>query len=222
VVQRQRDRANPLDADPAACAPQGAASIPGEADSSSHRGLRIFFVAVVVGFAFGAADQYLGSRVTLGLWASTVSTASAPWLVLPFLFGCSQTRPRRAILLGLVVTMAALAGYLAAMWSPLEGVSLAQLGAEWPTLIRSQWANICGGLLTGPLFGLLGQRWRSSRSWVSAALVAGALCLEPLARWATGELWPPTFVWEIEVAAGAVLAVCFLVSGLSRDREIAQ
>jgi hypothetical protein len=47
---------------------------------------------------------------------------------------------------------------------------------------------ILSGLVMGPLFGLLGQRWCLRRSWVSAALVAGALCLEPLARWAAGQL----------------------------------
>ena len=80
----------------------------------------------MVGFAFGAADQYLGSRVSLGLWAATVSGASAPWLVVPFAFRCSQVRPYRAMALGLVVTLAALAGYFTLMWSPLEGVALSR------------------------------------------------------------------------------------------------
>jgi hypothetical protein len=178
------------------------------------------------GFAFGAADQYLGSRVmrggqfVLGPWASTVSMMSAPWLVVPFVFGCSQVRPRRAMLLGLVVTLAALAGYFALMWSPLEGVSFSQVLSDWPTLIRSQWANILGGLVSGPLFGLLGQRWRTNRSWTSAALVAGALCLEPFARWVAGRLSPPAFVWEIEVATGAALALFLVAIALRRDRAI--
>jgi len=189
-----------------------------EGENIPHAGPRVFFVAVVFGFVFGAADQYLGSRVVLGPWAATVSTVSAPWLVLPFAFGCSQVRPRRAMLLGLVVTMAALAGYFTLMWSPLEGVSPGQFLSEWPTLIRSQWANILGGLVTGPLFGLLGHRWRTGRSWVSAALVAGALCLEPFARWVVGRLYPPAFVWQIEVATGAVLALFFVVGGVTRDR----
>ena len=74
------------------------------------------------------------------------------------------------------------------------------------------WYNpmyILGGLVTGPLFGLLGQRWRVRRWWVSAALVAGVLCLEPVARWATGQLWPPTPVWTAEVASGIIVAALF-------------
>ena len=176
-------------------------------------------VAIVFGFVFGAADQYLGSRITLGPWAATVSTASAPWLLLPFAFGCSQVRPRRAMLLGLVVTVAALAGYFTLMWSPLEGVPLSESLPGLPTLMRSQWANMLGGLVTGPLFGLVGQRWRTNRSWASAALVAGSLCLEPFARLAAGRLSPPAFVWEIEVATGAALALFFVVVGVTRHGE---
>lgn len=188
----------------------------------AQRGSGVFVAAIVVGFAFGAADQYLGSRsATLGPWVVAVSLASAPWLVLPFAFGCGQVRARRAMALGLVVTMAALAGYCTLMWSPLEGVTLSQALPHLPTLLRSQWLNFCGGLVTGPLFGLLGQRWRSDRSWLSAALVAGALCLEPLARWLTGRLLPPASVWAVEIAAGVVLALCFVVAGVARERGTA-
>ena len=191
------------------------------------RGRRAFVVAILVGFAFGAADQYLGSRVMLGShfmlgpWASTVSAASAPWLVLPFVIGCSQVHARRAMALGLVATVAALSGYFALMWSPLEGVWLSHSLPHLPTLLGSQWANIVGGLATGPLFGLLGQRWRTRRSWVSVALVAGALCLEPPARWLAGQLPPPALVWEIEIATGVVCALCFVVAAVTRDSRIA-
>jgi hypothetical protein len=219
VNRRPEHRQTPSDADADASESQAAASTLGAAENIRCPGRRGFIVAIVVGFAFGAADQYLGSRITLGLWAATVSGASAPWLLMPFAFGCSQVRPRRAMVLGLLVTVAALAGYFTLMWSPLEGVALSQSLPELPTLLRSQWANIFGGLVTGPLFGLLGQRWRTNRSWVSAALVTGALCLEPLARWLAGQLAPPAFVWAIEVAAGVLLALFFVVVGTSRDHE---
>jgi Family of unknown function (DUF6518) len=164
----------------------------------------------------------LGNRFMLGPWASTVSAVSAPWLVLPFLFGCSQAYPRRAMALGLVATLAALSGYFALMWSPLEGVWLSQSLPHLPTLLRSQWANIVGGLVTGPLFGLLGQRWRARRSWASAALVAGALCLEPPARWVAGQLPPPAVVWELEIAAGVVLALFFVAAAVTRNGAISR
>ena len=88
-----------------------------------------------------------------------------------------------------------------------RGSAAATSCSHLPMLLGSQWANIVGGLLTGPLFGLLGQRWRTRRSWLSAALIAGALCLEPAARWGAGRLSPPALAWQIEIAAGAALAL---------------
>ena len=82
----------------------------------------IFAVAIVVGFAFGGADQYLGSLITLGPWTVSVSQMSAPWLILPFAFGYTQRRPGRAALVALVATASALTGYFALTLSPMEGV----------------------------------------------------------------------------------------------------
>jgi len=171
----------------------------------------VVVLAVLLGFAFGAADQYLGSRVMLGPWAASVSVMSAPWLCLPFLFGWTQTRATRAMLVGAVVTSSAVAGYFAMTLSPVENVPLAQAPHFLPYLVRSQIATIVGGAVTGPVFGWLGYRWRVARSWMSAALVVGALCLEPVARNASGRLSPPMLVWRLEVLAGVAVALGFLL-----------
>jgi hypothetical protein len=176
-----------------------------------------FLVAIVVGFVFGGADQYLGSIVSLGPWAVSVSGMSAPWLVLPFVFGCTQERASRAALVGAVATGSALTGYFVMTLSPIEGVSLS--GINFIDFARSQEANIVGGVVTGPLFGWLGWRWRSERSWLSAVLVAGALCLEPIARLAVGRLGSPSLVWIAEVAIGISLAAYFAVSGMPRGHD---
>jgi len=176
----------------------------------------IFWVAILVGVAFGAADQYLGSLrslVSLGPWAVAVSGMSAPWLLLPFLFGCTQDRPRRAIAVGSVGVGAALAGYFAMTVSPMEGVALKDVPDAGAALLRSNGLVIVGGLVTAPAFGYLGQRWRRDRWWVSAAVVAGAFLLEPLAVLATGRLSGPGWIWLAEMAAGACLALGFLVMG---------
>jgi len=188
----------------------------------------IFAVAALVGVVFGAADQYLGSLtpfVALGAWTVSVSQMSAPWLLLPFAFGCTQDRARRAILLGLVATLAALAGYFAMAVSPLEGVALGQIPHAALAEISSNFTPahpvILGGLVTGPLFGLLGQRWRVSRSWIVAALIAGAFLLEPLARVADGQLLGPTWVWAAEIALGIGLMTGLLLAGnVARSRSV--
>lgn len=173
-----------------------------------------YLVAVVLGLAFGAADQQLGTLTAeLGPWTSTAAQMSAPWLILPFLVGRTQQRPRRAALLGLVVTASALVGYFAMTYSPAEihPWSFDRFTSGFVAVTTSGYnpMYIIGGLVTGPLFGLLGQGWRVRRSWVSAAIVVGALCLEPLARWASGHLMAPTVVWTVEVASGIVVAALF-------------
>jgi hypothetical protein len=182
-----------------------------------------FLLAALVGLAFGAGDQYLGSMLWLGPWTSTVAQMSAPWLVLPFVVGTTQERPRRAIVLGSVATAAALLGYFAMTYSPLEvhpwSFDRFTTGLVAVTTSGYNPAYILGGMATGPVFGLLGQRWRVRRSWVSAALVAGALSLEPLARLATGQLphaAPP--VWAVEVAVGVSAAVILARNASSARR----
>ena len=183
-----------------------------------------FLAAIVVGLGFGAIDQYLGSLrllVWFGAWPSTVSQMSAPWLVLPFAVGCTQLRPGRAMLLGVVATESALVGYFVLTLSPLEGVPLGSFPSGLTSLVGSGQnpVYVVVGAVTGSLFGLLGQRWRVDRSWASALLVTGALCLEPLARQVAGRLSPPTAVWAAEIAVGVTMAVVFVIATLAHRRS---
>ncbi|HEX3326213.1 MAG TPA: hypothetical protein VHV50_04380 [Actinomycetota bacterium] len=170
-----------------------------------------YVVAVVGGFAFGAADQYLGSRIAFGAWAATVSQMSAPWLVLPFIAGMTQERARRAMAVGLLVTAGALIGYFVTTCSPIEAVPMVRFSSCVPNVAFTGYNPlwIAGGMLFGPLYGLLGHRWRVARSWIGPALVAGTLCLEPLARVVAGLLSPPTVVWRAEIVLGFVVAIVF-------------
>jgi hypothetical protein len=174
----------------------------------------VYLIAIVAGFLFGAADQYLGSLkagAVLGTWTWTVSGMSAPWLILPFVAGVTQERRRRAMALGLVVTMAALAGYFAMSNSPMEGAPLDRFWGGVATMISTGYNPlwILAGIATGPLYGFLGHRWRVARSWISAVLVTAALCFEPLARKFAGMLSGPPLVWGVEVVIGAFVAVLF-------------
>ena len=181
----------------------------------------VLLVAVVVGLGFGAGDQYLGSLVTLGSWTKTLSLLSAPWLVLPFAFGCSQQRASRAAITGLVVTMSALVGYFLMIMGPVEGGEWNLNLHEARGLFLSNTLNIFGGLVTGPLYGFLGQRWQTRRAWTSAALVAGALCFEPFALTVAGRAFPgeSTIVWTFEIIAGIGMAAYFLVAAIAYRRR---
>ena len=59
-----------------------------------------YLVAVILGLAFGAGDQYLGTLSWVGPWTATAAQVSAPWLILPFVAGLTQERTRRAGVLG--------------------------------------------------------------------------------------------------------------------------
>ena len=167
---------------------------------------------LVLSAIFGAADQYLGSLPGAHLWAAQmpwmtdVSLLSAPWVLLPFLAGTTQREPRRATLLGLACTITALAGYAAMTLSPVEHAetTISSVGG----FVQSSDRVIIGGLVTGPLFGWLGYRWRTERAWLGPVLVSGAFCLEPLARVAAGHGQEIRFrtVWMLEVAVGLACA----------------
>jgi hypothetical protein len=181
-----------------------------------------YAVAIVAGLLFGAADQFLGT-LHFGPWGWTVSGMSAPWLILPFLAGMTQERRRRAMALGLAMTMAALAGYFAMSNSPMEGAPLDRFWSRVVTMVTTGYNPlwIMAGIVTGPLYGFLGHRWRVARSWISAVLVACALCLEPLARKSAGTLWGSPLVWGAEAAIGTVVALsfAFMIATSRRARE---
>ena len=188
-----------------------------------------FVLAIVIGLVFGAVDQYLGTvHVTshLGWWTITVSGMSAPWLILPFLAGMTQQRAKRAVALGVIVVLSALAGYFAMSNSVFESVPVAHF---WPRTVRmatteSNLLWIVGGSITGPIYAYFGHRWRVARSWVGAALVTLALCLEPVARSIAGTdvvgggLSGSRAVWGAEVAVGLAAAVVFAAMLFSRRR----
>jgi hypothetical protein len=64
---------------------------------------------------------------------------------------------------------------------------------------------IVGSVVSAPLYGFLGCEWRAKRAWVSALLVGGAFCLEPLALAIVGRLPQRTGVWVVEVCLGVVV-----------------
>ena len=138
-------------------------------------------VAALLAFslAFGAGDQYLGSPAGRP-WAHEVSLLSAPWLLIAFVGGAMQREPKRGAVLGVACTFAALLGYGVMTLSPMEGAEFTQRAASG--LVRSQTVVIIGGVLTGPLYGWLGTRWREGSSASSCTRRSRAFVLEPAAR----------------------------------------
>ncbi len=155
-------------------------------------------LALVLSAAYGAGTQFLGTRVHG--WGLDVAQLSAPWLAIAFVGGWTQRTPRRGAALGLGTTAATLVGYWLMTDSPLEGAQYT-LGNARGFFLSNAFV-VVGGLVTGPLFGWLGQRWRERRAVVGALAVAVAFCLEPLAR-------------HISLPSVHVLGVGFALGGYS-------
>jgi MFS family permease len=147
---------------------------------------------------------------------------SAPWLLIAFLAGATQKTPRRAALLGLGATAAALTGYWLMTDSPVEGAQYTLANARG--FLVSNAFVVVGGLVTGPLFGWFGHRWRTRRALLGALVTAAALCLEPLVRhvpvavihafgngYVVANPIDSSAVTLAEVAAGLALAAAFVV-----------
>ena len=182
----------------------------------------VIALALVLSAVFGAGDQYLGSLTGSGHvwaagWSSDISLLSAPWLVLPFVAGATQRDARRAALLGLACTYAALVGYGLMTLSPIENAHITV--ATVRGFLISERSVLIGGIVTGPLFGWFGQQWRTRRAITGALVTAAALCLEPLARRATINPIQDRDVWLAEVALGVALAAAVLVHRLARPSQ---
>jgi hypothetical protein len=171
------------------------------------------FLAALVGLGFGGIDQYLGS-LSAHPWLVDSSLLSAPWLLLPFIFGCTQRSSKRAIIIGCVVTAFALVGYFVMTLSPSEGVHLHGNVEPIVALLRSERFVIVGGIATAPLYGFLGFGWRTRRARASALLVGGAFCFEPLASALVGRLPRFTDVWVGEVCFGVFITALFMCARL--------
>ena len=95
----------------------------------------VIALVLLLAAAFGAGDQYLGSLVHHP-WGADVASLSAPWLVARLPRRRDAAEPRRAALLGLGSTFAALVGYLLLTDSPLEGAQY--YAREHARLLRQQ------------------------------------------------------------------------------------
>jgi Family of unknown function (DUF6518) len=182
----------------------------------------VLALALVLSAAFGAGDQYLGSLTGSGHlwaagWSTDISLLSAPWLVLPFVAGATQREPRRAALVGLACTYAALLGYGLMTLSPIEHAHITV--ATVRGFLISERSVVIGGIVTGPLFGWFGQQWRTKRTLAGALITAAALCLEPFVRRATINPIQQRDVWLAEVVVGLAFAAAVLVHRFSVRRQ---
>lgn len=180
----------------------------------------LYLLAAVTGLLFGGGVEHLGS-LAFGPWGWTASQLSAPWLLLPFVLGMAGKDAGRAAALGLIGTLCAVAGYVLMLsygFGSLHALELPVIVHEAGTQLR--W--FVAGTVSGPVYGVLGQRWRRFRWWPSAVLAAGSLALEPVALVLVGRTFGPSGVYVAEAMAGVVLGACFVRFARRGERSAGQ
>lgn len=174
-------------------------------------------LACLAALIFGAGDQYVGSLSAHPLGAD-ISGLSAPWLVLPFLAGALQRTGRRAVVAGAACTLFALVGYTAMTFSAIENAHFSLAGLAG-FLRGGNFRWFAAGALTGPLFGLLGHRWRVRGALWAGLSVAAIIVLEPAARHVYGNVIRSSEVATSEVCVGAAAGVAVALSWAIRQRS---
>jgi len=142
-----------------------------------------------------------------------IGNFSAPWALMPFLFGRLQTSVRWAAACGAAADVACVCGFYAAFLtadpirlglSPNAGfVEAASTGiVHWAAFV-APWVVL--GTATGTAYGFLGCWWGRSRPWFAGLAAVAPLLAEPvLWRMYRGFLPGPAVIWLPELALGAI------------------
>lgn len=149
---------------------------------------------VVAAFAFGvlaalAKGQSSDGIATTSQLRSVVGNLSTPWLLVPFIAGTRCSRRWPAVLVGLLATLAALAGFYVLTTLVVDLGRHGLLG-DLRLEFAANRGYFEGGLLAGPLFGALGCWWRQTRSLPASIVAGGLLMAEPLVLLLGGAVGP--------------------------------
>lgn len=165
---------------------------------------------------FGMLEGLLWSgQSPVSFWLGNISST---YLLLAFLAGWAVAARRApgwvGPVCGLLVTVVALAAFYG--WE-LHNLSLSGAG------VRSGFLRYgAGGIVSGPLFGLLGSLWARHRAWYAIGAVGAAFLLEPLAwRVRSGVQLMPADVRHLEFATGLALLALGLIA-IARRRNLQQ
>ena len=176
--------------------------------------------------AFGAVEQWLSLQHSSFLAA--VGGMTAPWLMLPFLVGVVRPRHEGNALLGLACVWLAIGacsagaetgGDFTGQLTPERAVSY--LGAFG----LSHLPVLLGAAVSGPVYALLGHRWRVSRSWLPALAVTAPVTLEPAVRWLASQsvlFWAayPPVAWAETMTGFALTAAAVVISARSGSARV--
>jgi DNA-binding beta-propeller fold protein YncE len=175
--------------------------------------------ALVAAVAFGTVEQLLSLQHSSAFLAA-VGGMTAPWLLLPFLVGLAYPRREGNALLGLAAVWLAISAYSAGAeiggdftGDLTPGRIVSYLGAfgisHLPVLL--------GATVSGPVYAVLGHRWRLTRSWLPALAVTAPVMLEPAVRGVASQsilFWAayPPVAWAETLTGFALTAAAIVIS----------
>jgi hypothetical protein len=148
-------------------------------------------LVLVAGLAFGVVAAVIkggGGGEGIPELRSALGNLSTPWLLVAFVAGTAASSLRSGALYGVAATAAALTGFY------LVNTLVHDLDQGYVRDLRvvlsSNRGYLEGGVVTGPLFGVLGAWWQQRRK-PRASIVAGVLLIaEPVALVLLGAFGP--------------------------------
>jgi DNA-binding beta-propeller fold protein YncE len=185
--------------------------------SAAYRTALTALGPLVAAVAFGAAERLLSLEHSAFLGA--VGGLTAPWLLLPFLVGAARSRREGNALLGFACVWLAIVACSAGAETggDLAGPLTPGRILSYPAAFGlSHLPALLGASVSGPVYAVLGHRWRVSRSWLPALAVTAPLMLEPAARWLASRsvlFWAdyPPVAWA-ETLTGLALTAAAIVA----------
>jgi hypothetical protein len=141
-----------------------------------------------------------------------LANAASPWLVTAFAAGAIARDRSRGALSGALALSVAVATYYGGI--AIRSVAPSDLGVVW-----AAWIGVA--LIAGLAFGVAGGAWRSRRSPLAVAVLAGALLAEAAYRFIELEAWDEIDVTRTSMQVAIVNVVAAALAPallLPRDR----
>jgi DNA-binding beta-propeller fold protein YncE len=181
---------------------------------------------LVVAVAFGTAERLLSLEHSSFL--ASVGGLTAPWLLLPFVVGAARPRREGNAPLGLACVWLAIVACSAGAETggDLSGHLTPERILSYPAAFGlSHLPVLVGASISGPVYAVLGQRWRVSRSWLPALAATAPLLLEPAARWLASQsvlFWAdyPPVAWAETLTGLALTAAAIVVSARAGSARV--